>query len=285
MSSEKAKNLAFKRPNVLGVLNMTRDSFSDGGEFLEPGKAVEQGMKLWRAGANFIDIGAQATGPGADMVTAELEIARLEPVITLLSRAGVAVSVDTFRPQVMLTALKLGVEIINDVNGFRDEACIDVVAHSEAKLIVMHSTSAGPQADPQELSADGMVDRILGFFIDRIAALSKAGVGRERLILDPGLGFFLSKDPTASVAVYRGLDKLQALGLPLCLAASRKSFIGGILGSGAEAEDPDAPRPVDQRQFGSLACELFAASRGVQYLRTHAVQPLDDALRVWGSLA
>ena len=246
---------AFRQPRILGVLNITRDSFSDGGQFLEPGKAVEQGLKLWKAGADYVDIGAQATGPDAAMV-----------------------SVDTFRPQVMLTAIRLGVEIINDVNGFRDPACIEVVAHSDAKLIVMHSTAEGPQAEPKNIPADGIVDRILSFFADRITALTKAGVERERIILDPGLGFFLSTDPKASVNVYRGLEKLQSLGLPICMAASRKSFIGTLLGS------RDEPRPVVDRAYGSLACELFAATRGVQFIRTHGVGPLSDALRVWGAL-
>lgn len=269
---------AFRQPRILGVLNITRDSFSDGGQFLEPGKAVEQGLKLWKAGADYVDIGAQATGPDAAMVSVDLEIARLEPVVTLLQRAGVAVSVDTFRPQVMLTAIRLGVEIINDVNGFRDPACIEVVAHSDAKLIVMHSTAEGPQAEPKNIPADGIVDRILSFFADRITALTKAGVERERIILDPGLGFFLSTDSKASVNVYRGLEKLQSLGLPICMAASRKSFVGALLGS------KDEPRPVVDRAYGSLACELFAATRGVQFIRTHGVGPLSDALRVWGAL-
>jgi dihydropteroate synthase type 2 len=277
-----ASRPSFQRPKILGILNITRDSFSDGGQFLEPGQAVEQGMQLWRSGADFVDIGAQATGPDAAMVSADLEIARIERVVTLLKRAGVAVSVDTFRPQVMLAAIRLGAEMINDVNGFRDPACIEVVAQSDARLIVMHSTSDSPQAQPRDIPADCIIDRILEFWHDRVETLTRAGVERERIILDPGLGYFLSTNPAASVAVYRQFDQLQTLGLPICLAASRKSFIGALLGG--SPDNPDEPRDVSERQYGTLACELFAAARGVQYVRTHAVAALADVYRVWGAI-
>jgi dihydropteroate synthase len=222
------------------------------------------------------------------MVSADLEeLARIEPRrVTLLTRAGVAVSVDTFRPPVMLAALRLGAEMINDVNGFRDPELLSRSSlTATARLIVMHSTSpelAGASVSPDGY-ADCIVDRVLEFFARPAARrLTGAGVHRERIILDPGLGYFLGTNPAASVAVYRQIDQLQSLGLPICLAASRKSFIGALLGG--SPDNPDEPRDVSERQYGTLACELFAAARGVQYVRTHAVAALADVYRVWGAI-
>lgn len=299
---------------IIGILNVTRDSFSDGGRYLEPEDALRRARQLLADGADIIDIGAESSHPDAEDVSADEEIARLTPVIEALLKqrraaasrddsAGFLLSVDTYKPEVMRHVLSLGVDLINDITGFRNTDAVAAVRDSPARLIVMHSRSRAararrdsstppganrsapddrsasePSGQSHEVAAEirsrEVVDALLSFFQSRVSKLVEAGIARERLILDPGMGFFLSSAPEPSLAVLANLSSLTALGLPVCISTSRKSFIGAVLGTRAD------PRPTDQRAAGTLATELYAVQQGATYLRTHDVRALRDALRV-----
>ena len=263
---------------ILGVLNVTRDSFSDGGQFLAADAAIAHAERLLAGGADLIDVGAESTHPDAEDVPADLEVARLRPVVCDLRAKGVRVSVDTCKRAVMRAMLELGVEIINDVTGLRDPEAVAVLRDQPTRIILMHSTSSGPRAERLDIPPDAIVARIVEFFLRRLDDLEHACIARERLILDPGMGFFLGRDPGVSLAVLRNLSRLAELGRPLCISVSRKSFIGGALAT------VDNPRPVDRRWAGTLAAELWAARCGVEYIRTHDVQALRDAWRLWQTL-
>lgn len=263
---------------ILGILNITRDSFSDGGRYLTPDAAMQHAQQLIADGADVIDLGAESTHPDAEDVDADEELARLAPVLTRLKATGVAVSVDTCKPAVMRGALTLGADYINDVTALATPAAVDAVGNSDARLILMHSTARGARAERVTVDPATIVDRIVGFFADRLDNLERAGIARNRLILDPGMGFFLGDRPEASLAVLRDLERLKALGCPVLISTSRKSFIGALLGSGGQ------PRPVDERGAGTLATELWAAVHGADYLRTHDVRALRDALALWQAL-
>jgi len=259
---------------IVGIVNITRDSFSDGGRYLEPQAALTHARRLVADGSDIIDVGAQATHPDAEPVPPAVEIARLTPVVTALRREGVRVSVDTYRAAVIRQVLELGVEFINDVTALRDPEAVAAVRDAPAGIILMHSRAAEARAERVLTDPDRLVEQIVGFFEQRIAALTGAGIARERLILDPGMGFFLGRNPEASLVVLRELHRLRALGLPLMVSVSRKSFIGAVLGGAA------GPRPVEQRAAGTLAAEIWAARQGVEYIRTHDARALRDALTV-----
>lgn len=266
------------RVQILGILNITRDSFSDGGRYLAPDHALAHARQLVADGADIIDIGAESTHPDAEDVPAAEEIARLTPVIAALRTDGVCVSVDTHKPAVMRAVLDLGVELINDVTALREPDAVDAVRGSSARIILMHSTASVARAERAGADPGTIVEHMVAFFEQRIAVLEAAGLRRERLVLDPGMGFFLGRDPALSLVVLRSLPQLAALGLPLCVSTSRKSFIGAVLGVAT------VPRPVEQRSAGTLATELWAALHGVQYVRTHDVRALRDVLRMWEAL-
>jgi dihydropteroate synthase type 2 len=264
---------------ILGILNLTRDSFSDGGRYLAPDAALAHARQMVADGAAIIDLGAESTHPDAEDVPATEEIARLAPVIQALRAERVRISVDTYKPLVMRAVLSLGAEIINDVTALRNPEAIAAVRASSARVILMHSTATSARAERRDTPTTEITAQILAFFRTRIAELESAGISRERLILDPGMGLFLGRDPAVSLAVLRDLDHIAALGLPLCVSTSRKSFIGAVLGT------PANPRPVDQRGPGTLATELWAAQHGVEYIRTHDVRALQDMCMVWAAIA
>ncbi len=283
---------------VLGILNLTRDSFSDGGMYLEPERAIAHARQMLADGAAIIDVGAQSTRPEAEEVTASEELARLTPVIRELRDAGARISVDTFRPAVLRAVLPLGVELINDVTALRDPECVAIVRewleHEERggtagsrpaplrplRVILMHSTAArGARAERTQVPAGTIVERVVSFFDERIETLEAAGIPRSRLILDPGMGLFLGTDPAASLVVLRNVRRLAAFGLPLCISPTRKSFLGHVLAREGHV------RPIVERSAGTLASELWAAVQGVQYIRTHDVRALRDAWTVWQAIA
>ena len=267
-------------PQILGIVNVTRDSFSDGGQFLDTDRAIQHARTLLAEGADIIDLGAQSTHPDAESVDAATEIARLDPVIRALHADGATLSVDTYRPAVMRHALEHGVALVNDVTAGRDPVIPELLANYPARVLIMHSTSPEARARRESIPADTILDRILGFFEQRIAAFEAAGVQRDRLILDPGMGMFLSRSAQASVVVLQQLERLRRVfGLPLCVSPARKSFLGVLLG------DRDAGRAPADRDAATLAAELFAAQQGASYLRTHRVAPLKDALTIWQRLA
>lgn len=264
---------------IVGIVNLTRDSFSDGGRFLAPEAALAHARGLVADGADVVDLGAESTHPDSEDVCAEEEIARLTPVVRQLKGARIRVSVDTYKPAVMRRVLELGADYINDITALRDPESVVAVRDSEARLILMHSRATGARAERGVADATTMVDEIMGFFEQRIAALTNVGIARARLILDPGMGMFLGSNPEASLAVLRDLERLRSLGLPLLISTSRKSFIGAVLGS------PGVPRPVDQRGAGTLATEIWAVRHGASFVRTHDVRALRDAVTMTAAIA
>lgn len=264
---------------ILGIVNVTRDSFSDGGRFLDPAAALEHARRLLADGAAIVDLGAESTHPDAEDVPANEQIARLTPLIEALKRAGMRVSVDTHRAEVMQAVLNLGCDMINDVTALRDPETAAVLRDHDVPVILMHSTAQAARAQRRDIDPETIVARIVGFFEQRLASLEAVGIARERLILDPGMGFFLGRRADVSLAVLHGLERLRALGRPLCVSTSRKSFIGNVLGTA------DRPRPVAERGAGTLATELWAAQQGVTYIRTHDVRALHDAITVWQAIA
>lgn len=261
-------------PRLLGVVNLTSDSFSDGGRFLAPADALRQAFALVEAGAARIDLGAQSTHPDAQRVGAAEELRRLTPVLEELVAARVEVSVDTYEPQVMERAIELGACCINDVTALRDERAVRVVAASSCELILMHSTSHEGLAQRHAPSESDWIERIARFFEQRLAALERAGVSRGRAVIDPGLGLFLSSDAEASFDVLRRIARLrERLALPICVAPSRKSFLGAALG-----------RAPSERGPATLAAELWCAAQGVDWIRTHDVRATADALATWRAL-
>lgn len=180
---------------ILGILNVTRDSFSDGGRYLHADAAVAHARQMVADGADIIDIGAESTHPDAEDVSANEEIARLTPVIERLKAAGIHVSVDTYKPAVMWHVLGLGVDFINDVTALRDPKAVAAVREADARLIIMHSTASTARAQRVEVDPVAVIDRIVAFFKRRVRELEQAGIARERLILDPGMGMFLGSNP------------------------------------------------------------------------------------------
>lgn len=264
---------------VFGILNLTRDSFSDGGRFVEGHEvdveaAVAHGLALAKDGADVVDVGAEATNPDAEDVSAAAEMGRLVPVVTRLLREGVAVSVDTRKPEVMAGMAALGVGWLNDTAGFRSAAAVAAAASCRARLVVMHSTAASGRAERRAAGPPAAVAAAaVRFLAGRVEALCAAGVGRERIVVDPGMGLFLGPDPAASLAVLRELGRLrEQVGLPVLVSVSRKGFLGALTG-----------RPAGERGAATLAAELFAA-RHADWIRTHDVRALRDGLAVFRAL-
>lgn len=262
--------LTSRAPRILGVVNVTPDSFSDGGLYLDPERAAARAREQWAAGADWADLGPASSHPAAPATSAAEELRRLAPVLDRLEGEGRRLSVDSFLPETQRYALARRVGMLNDVRGFPDPALYPALAAADSLLVIMHAWPRGEERpEPARLLA-----RIEAFFAARMAALEKAGVARARLILDPGMGFFLSSDPAPSLAVLRGLRGLrERLGAPLLIGVSRKGFLGELTG-----------RPVNERGAATLAAELFAAEQGVDFIRTHDVAALRDALRVQAAL-
>jgi dihydropteroate synthase len=254
---------------IFGILNVTRDSFSDGGKWLDPAAAVERGLELAREGADVIDVGAASTNPDAEDVSAAEELRRLEPVVGALVARGLRVSVDTWRPEVMAAISAMGVEFLNDVTALSDPRSVAAVRDRPVRLVLMHATAPGPRAVRAPVAIDRPVERVSAFFERRLAELEAEGIDRGRTVLDPGMGLFLSSDPGPSLVLLKHLDRLAALGRPLLVSTSRKGFLGLLTGRG-----------VHQRGAATLASELHAARAGASYVRTHDVAGLRDGLLV-----
>ena len=257
-------------PRLFGIVNLTEDSFSDGGRYLDPGAAIAHARALAGAGAAVIDLGAAASNVMAKPVDPAEEIRRLEPVIAALAGDGIAVSVDSFRPEVQRFAIARGVAFLNDIRGFPDAAMYPELAAAKCRLVVMHAVQQGGRAQQVALSTDAVWHRIQEFFAARLAALGRAGIARDRLILDPGMGLFLSSRPEASLRVLAGLGRLKrAFGLPVLVSVSRKSFLRALTGWA-----------VAELGAATLAAELYAAAAGADFIRTHDPGALADGLRV-----
>ncbi len=253
--------LGLGRPAVMGILNVTPDSFSDGGLFVEPSVALDRARRLLADGADILDIGAESTRPGSHGVSAEAEWARLAEILPGMVALGAPVSIDTMKAEIAARACGLGVRIVNDVWGLqRDSAMARVVAATDAGLILMHNRTA---ADP---AIDILAD-IEAFFARSLDIAAAAGIHRERIVLDPGIGF--GKTPEQSVHVLAHLPRLKSFGLPLLIGLSRKRFIAAI-----------SPSEPNERLGGSIAANLLAARAGASILRVHDVFETVQALRV-----
>jgi dihydropteroate synthase len=256
----------------MGVVNVTPDSFSDGGEFLDPSVAVAHGTALAAQGADLVDVGGESTRPGAQRVTADEELRRVLPVVQGLSRAGVVVSVDTMRAEVAEAAIHEGASLVNDVSGgLADPAMAKLIAATGVPFVAMHWR--GHSDRMQELAVyDDVVADVAAELRAALERLRAEGVDEEQVILDPGLGF--AKTAEHNWTLLRGLGPLQELGLPLLVGASRKSFLGSLLAG------PDGvARGVEQREHASSALHVLLAQAGVWGLRVHDVRAAHDALR------
>lgn len=260
-------NLA-KRPLVMGILNVTPDSFSDGGRHQSLEFAFEAAERMIKDGADIIDIGGESTRPGAPAVPVQEELRRVMPVIYALRELGVPLSIDTCKPEVMREAIIAGADMINDVNAFRAPGAVDAVKDSDCALCVMHM-----QGTPQDMQAQpgyaDVVGDVIGFLRERMDTLSAAGVAHERVTIDPGFGF--GKTVDHNYILLRNISRMQhELGLPVLAGLSRKSMIGAVTG-----------RPLEQRLAGSLAGALAAVAQGARIVRVHDVAETVDALKVW----
>jgi dihydropteroate synthase len=254
----------------MGIVNVTADSFSDGGRFLDAGAAIAHGIRLHEEGADLVDVGGESTRPGAAPIPSKEEVRRVLPVVEALVARGVAVSVDTMKPEVMRAAIGAGASMINDVNAFRAPGAIDAVAGSSVDACVMHmqGTPETMQADPRY---DDVVAEVSGYLRERAHALEAAGVATDRIVVDPGFGF--GKTLEHNVALFRALPALASMGYRVLVGLSRKKSIGDITG-----------RAVGERAAGSVAAALLAVQNGANFVRVHDVRETVDAMRIWMAL-
>jgi dihydropteroate synthase len=256
------------RARVMGILNVTPDSFSDGGNYHSLEFALSHAEQMILDGVDIIDVGGESTRPGSPPVSLEHELQRVTPVLYALRDMGPAISVDTYKPQVMREAIIAGVDMINDVNGFRAPGAIEAVRDSDCALCIMHM-----QSDPQHMqlapSYTDVVAEVVSFLRERAEALMAAGIDPRRLCIDPGFGF--GKTVEHNYALLKATSRLiNALNLPLLAGLSRKSMVGAVTG-----------KPVEQRMAGSVGGALAAVAQGALIVRVHDVAETVDALKVW----
>lgn len=259
---------------VMGVVNVTPDSFSDGGRWFDTTAAVKRGLDLVAEGADLIDVGGESTRPGASRVDEEEELRRVVPVVRGLASEGVTVSVDTMRAAVAARAVDAGAALVNDVSGgLADPGMIPAVAAAEVPFVVMHWR--GFSADMNSLAVyDDVLAEVTAELRARIDAVVAGGIAPERLLVDPGLGF--AKNAEHDLALVAHMADLRALGFPLLVAASRKRFLGRVLAGGADA----APPPARERDAATAAVSAIAAHQGAWAVRVHEVRATADAVRV-----
>lgn len=252
---------------IMGVLNVTPDSFSDGGLFYSTEKAVAHGLQLAQEGADIIDVGGESTRPGAMNVSVDEECARVIPVIEALKKqTDVKISIDTRHTAVMKEVLKAGVDIINDVNALQDTGAIELLKNHPVKVCLMHMQGT-PQTMQQAPHYQEVVREVITFLDNRINICLKAGILKENLIVDPGFGF--GKKLAHNLAMLGNIEQFRKLGVPVLVGLSRKSMFGEIL-----------DKPVDQRLYGSIAAAVIAAMQGALIVRTHDVAATQDALKI-----
>ncbi|NVM77294.1 dihydropteroate synthase [Duganella sp. SG902] len=256
------------RARVMGILNVTPDSFSDGGNYQSLEFALSHAEEMIEAGVDIIDVGGESTRPGSPPVSLEDELRRVMPVLYAVRDLGPAISVDTYKPQVMREAIIAGVDMINDINGFRAPGAIEAVRDSDCALCIMHM-----QSDPQHMqlapSYTDVVAEVSAFLRERVEALLAAGIDPRRLCIDPGFGF--GKTVEHNYALLKATSRLiDELNLPLLAGLSRKSMVGAVTG-----------KPVEQRMAGSIGGALAAVAQGALIVRVHDVAETVDALKVW----
>lgn len=267
------RRLALDRPRVMGIVNVTPDSFSDGGAHFDPGAAVAHGLALAADGADILDIGGESTRPGAAEVPLEEELRRTVPVIErLAAETGLPLSIDTSKPEVMRAAVAAGAGMINDVHALRRDGALEAAAGLGVPVVLMHMLGEPGSMQDAPRYTD-VVAEVHRFLAERVFAAEMAGIDRSRIVVDPGFGF--GKTTAHNLALLAQLERLGELGVPVLAGLSRKRSIGEITGR----ERPDA------RVAGSVAAHLVAAQRGARILRVHDVAETVDALKVWAAVA
>jgi dihydropteroate synthase len=255
-------------PLVMGVLNITPDSFSDGGRYQSLEMALSHAEQMIADGVDIIDIGGESSRPGAEPLPLDEELRRVMPVIYALRDCGKPLSIDTYKPAVMREAIVAGVDMVNDISGFRSAEALTAVNDSDCALCIMHMQKT-PQTMQESPQYEDIVNEVSTFFKERVDAIEAAGVDRDRLCIDPGFGF--GKTLAHNLELLKNIGKIQdSLDLPLLAGLSRKSMIGSITG-----------RSVDRRLAGSLAATLAAVAHGAQIVRVHDVAETVDALKIW----
>ena len=265
--------LRLDRPQVMGIVNVTPDSFSDGGAHDTTEAAVAHALKLVQEGADLLDIGGESTRPGADEVALEEELRRVIPVIErLAAQVAVPISVDTSKPGVMRAAVQAGASMINDVYGLRRDGALDTAATLGVPVVLMHM-----QGEPRSMQAAAQYDDVVGevhrFLAERIFAAEMAGIAKKHIVIDPGFGF--GKDTPHNLQLLAQLDRFVELGVPVLAGLSRKRSIGQLTGRNAPAD----------RVAGSVAAHLIAVQRGAAIVRVHDVAATVDALKIWNAVA
>lgn len=265
-----AFRLSLDRPLIMGIVNVTPDSFSDGGRLDTTATAVDHALKLAEQGADILDVGGESTRPGAAFVPPDEEMRRVLPVIAALASRGRVVSVDTRKPAVMRAALEAGAAMVNDVMALREPGALEAVAASQAAVCLMHMQGE-PQTMQQAPQYDDVVVEVRKFLQERVAACEAAGISRERIVVDPGFGF--GKTLAHNLALLKHLQVLTQLGVPLLAGMSRKSMLGALSG-----------REVGEREFAGVAAHLLAVARGARIVRVHNVAAMRDALAIWNAV-
>lgn len=260
-----------KKPLIMGVVNVTPDSFSDGGEFLSVDSALQQARKLVDEGADIIDIGGESTRPGSQSVDAEEELRRISPLLDALVKEAIPISVDTSKPEVMQYAIKAGAAMINDVNALRAPGALEAVAASKTISVCLMHMQGKPEDMQNNPHYEDIVDDVHHFLKGRIQAAVAQGIAFERIVIDPGFGF--GKTLQHNLSLLRRLDQFNRLGVPVLVGISRKSMLGMITGN-----------PVDQRIHESVAAALIALINGATIVRVHDVKATKDALAVYTAI-
>ena len=257
-----------KKALVMGILNVTPDSFSDGGHYQSLEFAVSRAEEMIAEGVDILDIGGESSRPGAPAVSLVDELGRVMPVLYALRDLGKPLSVDTYKAEVMREAIIAGVDMINDINGFRAPGALDAVRNSDCALCVMHMQGT-PQSMQQDPSYTDVVNEVIAFLRERVDTMTAAGIDRERICIDPGFGF--GKTVEHNYALMRNIGRMQQeLGLPVLAGVSRKSMIGAVTG-----------KPIERRLAGNLAGALAAVANGARIVRVHEVTETVDAMKVW----
>ncbi len=263
--------LDLRHPCVMGILNVTPDSFSDGGDFLGYEDALQRAQQMVAEGVDIIDVGGESTRPGAAVVSEQQELDRVIPLIEALSaEVAVPISIDTTKAQVMREAVSAGAGLINDVNALRSDGALSAAADLAVPICLMHKQGS-PSKMQKKPSYDNVLTEVKRFLLARVAACESVGISRERLIVDPGFGF--GKTLEHNIALFAGLKQFIALDLPVMIGVSRKTMIGEVL---------DAP--VDERLYGGLALATLAAQWGASVIRTHEVKATVDVLKICRAL-
>lgn len=265
--------LTLDRPRIAGIVNITPDSFSDGGKFFDPTAAIAHGLKLVEEGADLLDIGGQSTRPGAEEVSAQDEMARVVSVIAALAKqVSVPIAIDTSKPEVMRAAIGSGAGMINDVYALRSAGALDAAVELKVPVCLMHM-----QGEPHSMQVDPHYDDVVAevrrFLAERILACEMSGIDKKRIVVDPGFGF--GKTLEHNLTLLRALDQFTALGVPVLVGLSRKAMIGTLI---------ERDKHVD-RATGSAVAALIAVQRGALIVRVHDVAPTRDALAVWQGIA